>query len=324
MQCLIARARRRLRKQGWPGVEKGPRRSCYNLPGGSAMQVQFPSTLRVGTSSWSSTDWCGAFYPETIETGEMISVYARQFNTVEIDSTWYHMPTRAMVDAWDARTPAGFIFSAKVPRVISHDKYLEGCEAELKEFVTVMSRLGAKLGPMVLQFPYVAKGKDPEEYATGRQFLARLRKFVPLLAAEYQWALEIRNPRWVQPELLDLLRSREISLVFIDYYTMDPLPKLAGRSGIFTAPFVYIRFLGNHRAMDETVQRARAEGKRRSDWESLLVDRTAQMQLWLPSIRDLASREVPTYVYFNNHYAGYAPGSVELFSKLWHQQDGPP
>jgi uncharacterized protein YecE (DUF72 family) len=285
------------------------------------MQVQFPSILRVGTSSWSSTDWRGTFYPETIEPADMISVYARQLNTVEIDSTWYHMPTQAMVDAWDARTPAGFIFSAKVPRAISHEKYLEGCETELNQFVTVMSRLGPKLGPMVLQFPYVAKGKDPEEYATGKQFLARLRRFVPLLPADFQWALEIRNSRWLQPELLDLLRSREISLVFIDYYTMDPLPKLAGRSGIFTAPFAYIRFLGNHKAMDEAVQRARAEGKRNSDWGSLLVDRTAQMQLWLPAIRDLAAREVPTYIYFNNHYAGYAPGSVELFSGLWHQQD---
>jgi len=283
------------------------------------MQMQFPTYLRVGTSSWSSMDWRGTFYPQSIEPADMISAYAQQLSTVEIDSTWYHMPSRAMVDAWDARTPAGFIFSAKVPRVISHEKYLEGCEAELAQFVATMSRLGDKLGPMVLQFPYVAKGKDPDEYAAGAQFLARLKKFVPLLPRGFHWAIEIRNSRWVRPELLDVLRDREISLVFIDYYTMDPLPKLASRSGIFTAPFVYIRFLGNHKEMDAAVQRARAEGMRNSDWGSLLVDRTEQMKYWIAAIREVVARNVPAYIYFNNHYAGYAPGSVELFSKLWNE-----
>jgi len=251
----------------------------------------------------------------------MITAYSRQLSTVEVDATWYRMPTRSMVDAWNARTPQGFVFSAKVPRVISHEKYLEGCETELNEFVTIMSRLGDKLGPMVLQFPYVAKGKDPEEYATGARFLARLKKFARLLPGGFQWAVEIRNSRWVQSELLDVLRSHQISLVFIDYYTMDPLPKLFGRSGILTAPFVYIRFLGNHKQMDAAVQQARKDGKRDSEWGSLLVDRTEQMKLWIPAIRDIATRQVPVYVYFNNHYAGYAPGSVELFARLWREQD---
>lgn len=251
----------------------------------------------------------------------MISVYARQLTTVEIDSTWYSIPSRSMVDAWNARTPAGFIFSAKVPRVISHEKYLDGCEAELNEFVAAMSRLGDKLGPMVLQFPYVAKGKAPDEYATGADFLRRLKKFVGIMPAGFRWALEIRNSRWIQPPLLDVLRSRDIALVFIDYYTMDPLPKLASRSEVFTAPFAYIRFLGNHKEMEAAVLRARTEGDRKSDWESLLVDRTQQMKFWIPAIRDLAARQIPLYIYFNNHYAGYAPGSVELFSRLWNGGD---
>ncbi len=283
------------------------------------MQVRFPPNLHVGTSSWSTADWCGSFYPESIEPADMIAAYSRQLSTVEIDSTWYRMPGKSMVDGWNARTPAGFVFSAKVPRVISHDKYLEDCAAEVAEFVEVMSRLGDKLGPLVLQFPYVAKGKDPEEYATGSQFLARLKKFAAILPSGFQWAVEIRNSKWVRPELLDVLRGRGISLVFIDYYTMDPLPKLAHRGEVFTAPFVYIRFLGNRKEMDDAVRRARDEGTRASDWGSLLVDRTGQMRCWLPSIRDLAARDVPIYVYFNNHYAGYAPGSVELFSRLWNE-----
>lgn len=275
----------------------------------------------MGTSSWSSLDWRGSFYPEAIEPGEMISAYSRRLNTVEIDATWYRMPTRSMIDAWNARTPQGFVFSAKVPRVISHERYLEGCEAELNEFVTVMSRLGDKLGPMVLQFPYVAKGKDPEEYATGAGFLARLKKFARFLPDGFQWAIEIRNSRWVRSELLDVLRSHQISLVFIDYYTMDPLPKLIDHSGILTAPFAYIRFLGNHKQMDAAVQQALKDGRRDSEWGSLLVDRTEQMRFWIHAIRDIVTRQVPVYIYFNNHYAGYAPGSVELFARLWREQD---
>jgi uncharacterized protein YecE (DUF72 family) len=284
-------------------------------------EMKFPDNLRVGTSSWSSPDWCGSFYPESIEPAEMISEYARILSTVEIDATWYRMPTQAMVDAWNAHTPDGFIFSAKVPRVISHEKYLEGCESELAQFVSVMSRLGEKLGPLVLQFPYVAKGKDPDEYATGSQFMARLKKFAGQLPAGFQWAIEIRNARWIRAELLDLLHSREIALVFIDYYTMDPLPKLLNRSGVATAPFSYIRFLGNHKQMDAAVQRAREQGKRDAEWGSLLVDRSDRMRHWMPSIRTLVAGKNPVYVYFNNHYAGYAPGSVELFARVWQEQN---
>jgi len=282
------------------------------------IDLRFPPNLLVGTSSWSTRDWCGTFYPESIEPGEMIRAYAQQLPTVEIDATWHHMPSRTMVDAWKSRTPAGFIFSAKVPKIISHDKYLENCDAELKEFLSVMSRLEDKLGPLVLQFSYVAKGKDPQEYGTGADFLSRLKKFVGLLPSEFKWGIEIRNSKWLRPELLDLLRSRQISLVFIDYYTMNPLPKLAHREEVFTAPFVYVRFLGNHKEMDAAVKQARENGTRRLDWESLIQDRTDQMKQWIPPIQDIVARQIPTYVYFNNHYAGYAPGSVELFSRLYH------
>ncbi len=142
------------------------------------MNLQLPNNLLVGTSSWSSQDWCGNFYPEGIQPKEMITHYSSILPTVEIDATWHAMPGWSMVDAWKARSAEGFIFSAKVPKIITHEKCLVDCEAELNEFVSVLSRLGAKLGPMVLQFPYIAKGKDPNEYATGADFISRLKKFV--------------------------------------------------------------------------------------------------------------------------------------------------
>ncbi len=281
------------------------------------MNMPFPPNMLVGTSSWSSRDWCGAFYPESIDNAEMIREYSNQLQTVEIDATWYRMPNIKMVDAWKSKTPDHFIFSAKVPKVITHEKYLENCESELKEFVSVMSRLESKLGPLLLQFPYIAKGKDPEEYETGDDFVGRLTGFVKLLPKEFKWAVEIRNAKWIRFPLLDILRRHRISLVFIDYYTMDPLYKLAHRREVFTAPFVYVRFLGNRKKIEDAVKKARRENRRRRDWESLILDRTEQMKLWIPPLLDLAKFDIPTYVYFNNHYAGYAPGSVELLGKIW-------
>jgi uncharacterized protein YecE (DUF72 family) len=284
------------------------------------MSSGFPPNLLVGTSSWSSPDWCGSFYPDLTESGEMIQVYSSKLPTVEIDATWYRMPSPKMVEAWKSKTPGGFVFSAKVPKVISHEKYLEGCEAELNEFISVMSGLGDRLGPMILQFPYVAKGKDPQEYKTGADFIRRLEGFVKLLPTEFKWGIEIRNSLWVQPPLLDILRSRGISLVFIDYYTMDPLPKLADRKEVFTAPFVYVRFLGNRKEMDAAVKLAQESGLRKREFESILKDRTGHMKPWIPPIKQLLAKGNPVYIYFNNHYAGYAPGSVELFEKLFNAE----
>jgi uncharacterized protein YecE (DUF72 family) len=88
-----------------------------------------------------------------------------------------------------------------------------------------MSHLEEKLGPLILQFPYVAKGKDPEEYRTGADFIRRLKGFVNLLPREFKWGIEIRNSLWVQPPLLDILQSRDISLVFIDYLYDGPAAK---------------------------------------------------------------------------------------------------
>jgi uncharacterized protein YecE (DUF72 family) len=281
--------------------------------------LPFPPNLLVGTSSWSSPDWCGSFYPDQTQPGDMILEYSKRLSTVEIDSTWYRMPSRKMVETWKSKTPDGFIFSAKVPKIISHEKYLEECEAELNEFVSVMSGLGERLGPMILQFPYFAKGKDPQEYRTGADFIRRLKGFAPLLPGEFKWGIEIRNSLWVQPALLDILRNRNISLVFIDYYTMDPLPKLAHRPEVFTAPFVYLRFLGNRKEMEAAVKRAQEAGQRKLAWESLIKDRTGQMKAWIPPIKNLLHSGISVYVYFNNHYGGYAPGSVELFTKLYNE-----
>src|SRR5436305_10999845 len=98
--------------------------------------------LRLGTASWTAASWAGVFYPPGMPASEYLSFYAREFDTVEVDSTWYRPPSPRVVDGWRARTPEGFLFSVKVPQAITHEACLVGCEAETAEFLSTMERLG--------------------------------------------------------------------------------------------------------------------------------------------------------------------------------------
>lgn len=283
-------------------------------------RLDFPPNLHVGTSSWSSKDWYDIFYPRSIRPEEFIAYYARHFDTVEIDSTWHHMPSANMVEAWDSRTPEGFVFAAKVPKIITHEKYLVDCQAEMNQFLRTMERLGSKLGPLLFQFPYFAKGKDAHEYETGEDFIRRLEPFLDELPSGFRYVVEIRNPHWINPRLLDRLRKQKTALALISYYTMPSLDKLMPRMDVNTTDFAYIRFLGHHNQMESLIEKLVREGKKaEGTWDELLVDRSKEMRQWTPAIAELVAKNIPVYVYFNNHYAGFALGSIKLFAEVWRQ-----
>ncbi len=278
-----------------------------------------PAGFHVGTSSFSTADWCGVFYPKDLQPHEFLNHYARTFRTVEIDATWHFMPNPKTVEAWARKVPGGFVFAAKVPKTITHEKHLENCRDEWEYFLDTMSRLGPKLGPLLFQFQYVAKKKDAREHETGEAFLRRLEAFLPLLPEDRRYVVEIRNEKWIAPPLVDLLRSRGIALALIDYVTMPRAEAWFERCDPVTADFVYTRFLGDHHSMDNLVARRREQGHKNRDWDELVVDRSREMREWVPVLRRLASRVGDVYAYFNNHYAGFAPGSVELFLKTWEE-----
>ena len=145
--------------------------------------------LRIGTSSFSAEGWVGPFYPGGTQSRDFLSYYATRFDTVEIDSTFYRTPSVSTVKGWNAKTPPGFVFAAKVPQVITHEKVLVDCDAEFRQFVEVMDNLGDKLGPLLLQFGFfnssVFRGVD--------DFLARLRPFLKKLPTRSQ--VRGRNPK---------------------------------------------------------------------------------------------------------------------------------
>ena len=273
--------------------------------------------LRIGTSSWSSRDWCGPFYPENAGPEEFLSHYARHFDTVECDATFYRIPSPKTVDGWRDRTPPGFLFSAKLPQEITHEKALVDCAGPLREFVAVMERLGDKLGPVLAQFAYVAKGKDPEEYATGASFRKRLAAFLELWPKDRPLAVEVRNAGWVAPPLLDVLRERGVGLALSAYYTMPAPEAVFATLDPPATDLTYVRFIGDHKKMDALVARLKKEGTRATDWGATAIDRTSDLKRWAVVLKGAARGRV--LAYFNNHYAGFAPDSARRFRELWDQ-----
>lgn len=285
-----------------------------------------PEALRVGTSSFSSADWVGGFYPPGTKPADFLAYYATVFDTVEIDATWYAMPAKRTVGGWAAKTPDGFRFSLKVPKKITHEAYLEGCDDEWAAFLRTLEPLGEKRGPLLFQFPYVAKGKDAEEYVTGADFRRRLAAFAGQLPDEGTYVVEVRNAKWIDDPLLDLLRRRRIGLSLPAYYTMPTARAYLGAARpvteLVTGPVAYVRFLGHHRKMDQLVQEAREKRGKQRDWDEVLVDRSAETRDWAELIGRLIDEGVTTHAYFNNHFAGYAPGSIELFVEQWRARRG--
>ena len=208
-----------------------------------------------------------------------------------------------MVDGWRDRTPPGFLFAAKFPQVITHEKLLEGCREELVEFLRVMERLGDKLGPLLLQFRYFRKAEFPDP----GPFLDRLERFLPMLPPGRRVAVEVRNKSFLTARMADILRRHGVALAFIDHPWFPPVAQLEKRPELVTAGFIYVRWLGDRRAIEE----------RTRTWDRLIVDRRRETAAWIPALRALLEGGRGVYGYFNNHYAGYAVGSIELFRDLW-------
>ncbi len=145
--------------------------------------------IRLGTSAFTAAGWEGSFYPAGMKPAEFLTYYATKFDTVEVDSTFYRTPAISTVKGWYAKTPAGFLFAAKVPQAITHEKALVNCEEDLREYLKAMDCLGEKLGPLLFQFGYLNKKAFPSV----NEFLARLVPFLKKLPAGYRFALEIRN-----------------------------------------------------------------------------------------------------------------------------------
>jgi uncharacterized protein YecE (DUF72 family) len=259
--------------------------------------------IRIGTSAFTAAGWAGTFYPPGLPARDQLSYYAQHFDTVEVDSTYYRTPSLSTVKNWDAKTPKGFIFAAKVPQSITHEKCLTDCGEELTEFVKVMSVLGEKLGPLLFQFPHFNK----TAFAGVSDFLTRLVPFLRRLPSGYKFAVEIRNKSWLVPQFADAVRSHGVALTMIDRSWMPQPAEWFERFDPITADFTYVRWLGDRKGIERETK----------IWNKVIVDRERELSEWVAALERVARLRIPIYVYANNHYAGYGPATVEMFRKLW-------
>jgi len=218
-----------------------------------------------------------------------------------VDSTFYGCPTARTVNNWSARTREGFIFSVKVPQVITHDKVLVDCDAEVKEFLDTMSILGPKLGPIAFQFPFF----NWSIFRDRHKFLDRLVPFLTKLPHAHRFAIEIRNRPWLDGEFANLLRDHKIALVLQDRSFMPNPAELTFDP--ITADWTYIRWLGD---------RKQIEGQT-TTWDKTVVDRAAELSSWVDFCYQIKKRGVIVFAYANNHYAGHAPATIKQFQQLW-------
>ncbi len=178
----------------------------------------------IGTSGYGYKEWKGLFYPEKLPSKEMLRFYSERLNTVEINNTFYRMPTRSVLASWAEQVPGDFIFAIKAPQVITHLKQLRNVGEETEYLFRSLSVLDRKLGPVLFQFP--------KSFRADRQ---ALRDFLDLVPDKVSCAFEFRSPSWRDLQILALLRERGCSLCTAD---IDESP---ADEIINTAPWGYLR-----------------------------------------------------------------------------------
>lgn len=262
--------------------------------------------LLLGSCSFTAEGWETSFYPPGLKKTAYLGFYAREFKSIEIDATFYRIPSEKTVRGWFEQTPEDFVFACKVPQSITHEISLIDCDDQLRAFINVMAGLEHKLGPMLFQFPYFNKKAFPRPAV----FLERLRGLLPKLPRDFRFAVEIRNKDWVGPELLDLLREHRVAFTLIDHPWMSRPSELMRHGDIVTTDFVYVRLLGDRYAIEEVTK----------TWDKTVVDRGRELVEWSAVVDNLLSRDLKVYTYVNNHFAGHSPETMRQFLEMLRQR----
>jgi uncharacterized protein YecE (DUF72 family) len=244
-----------------------------------------PENIRVGCSGWSYEDWVGPFYPKNSKPKDFLKLYSSVFDVVEIDSSFYRIPNQFMISQWKKNTPDDFIFCPKFPKKITHELKLENVTSTLSFFYKSLAGLGEKLGPLVVQLPPSFK------YEKGMPVLA---DFVSQLKTGFKHAIEFRHESWFRNDVYELLESKNISFCWsITQYVETPHK--------VTADFVYTRMVGER---DIT------------KFNAIQKDRSAQMKEMSSAVKDVVGSVDDAFIFFNNHFAGFGPESVNEFRRL--------
>jgi uncharacterized protein YecE (DUF72 family) len=243
--------------------------------------------LLIGTSGWSYNEWAGVFYPNA--SSNKLSYYSRVYGTVEVDSSFYAFPSKGLVLGWARYTPENFVFSVKLPQLLTHEKKLDldkGVEADLIRFLSLLKPLIAsgKLGPVLVQLP--------PSFSFQSDF-GRLKGFLGRAPEDVKFAVEFRHPSWLREDVWSFLRGKNVANVIVDEPLLPP-------DTVTTADFAFIRWHGR--------------GSR--PWYNYRYSEK-ELDDWVPRVRQVTARVKRTFGYFNNHFRGFAvENSLRMMEKL--------
>jgi len=235
--------------------------------------------LRVGTSGWHYEHWRGVFYPPELRTAEWLSHYASHFDTVEINNSFYQLPSRETFQSWAREVPPGFLFAVKASRFITHMKKLKDPSGSLRLFMDNSAGLGRHRGPILFQLPPRWKANP-----------SRLSEFVAALPPGNRYAFEFRDPSWFCPQVYRILEEANCALCAASSPSFPEVRRA-------TADFAFLRFHGGRILYGSKYSR-----KELAEWAAYAVDLLDQ------------GRDV--YAYFNNDAFGYAVEDARLFRRL--------
>ena len=234
--------------------------------------------LRIGCSGWTYKDWKGPFYPPKTPDARRLEYYASQFDTAEINASFYRLPSEAMVDGWARRAPAGFVFAWKVSRFVTHNKKLKDCQDSIALVFGRMAPLAEKLGPALIQLPPMLRRDDE-----------RLAGFLDALPAGRR-TVEFRHPSWYDPAVYRLLAARDVALCISDHHSA-PSPWEV------TASFVYVRGHGPG---------GRYHGRYPAE----------ELARWAERIAGWRDEGCDVYAYFDNDIKSAAPFDAQALLSL--------
>lgn len=230
--------------------------------------------IRVGTAGWSYGHWRGLLYPKGLPQNRWLEHYARFFDTVEVNTTFYHLPAGDVVAGWRGRVPDDFLLAVKMSRVVTHERRLRGCAGPLSAFLERVGILGDRLGPVLVQLP-----------PSLERDLDRLGDFLKLLPDGLTVAIEFRNESWYADDTFELLGEHGVCFCAHDM-PGRPSPRRA------VGPAVYFRFHGPGRRY----RGCYTDGQLRESAEWLAKQ-------W--------PEERSVYAYFNNDLEGHAVANAQ-------------
>ena len=249
----------------------------------------------LGCSGWSYDGWKGPFYPKELDNRYWLSYYSQIFDFVEIDSTFYRIPSKFMVNNWDKRTTDNFRFAVKFPKVITHDKRLKDVKKDIERFYDVMEPLYDKILVFLIQLPpslQIAEGLD------------LIKNLQYQLDPSFRYAIEVRHHSWFNELFYNVLKERKYCLVWSQQDIVITPP-------VVTTDFIYLRLIGD-RSINE------------KDFGKINKDRTKEMEIWSKILED-DDRKVKdlnmAIIAANNHYAGFGPMTAKLFSEMMNLKD---